>query len=276
LGRSGGLGIFWNNEIKIELLPYSQYHIDAVVTTSDSVPWRLTCVYGEAQGNERHKTWDMLKFIKASNPLPWLCIGDFNEVLLREEHMGVNVRSNTQIKAFRETVDVCELMDLGFIGLPWTFEKKVAGGSYCRVRLDRALSTASWSARFPMATLHHLTAAASDHSPILLRLEPEAVREPSAHIFRYEAMWETHKDLKPLVESTWQLDACSSMHELEQKLKGLSVSLTDWGRSTFGQVRAEIKRLKSELATLRALPGRAGPNYEETKIVERLMEMQHR
>ena len=47
-GRSGGLGIFWNSDIKIDLLPYSQYHIDAVVTPSDSEPWRLKCVYGEA------------------------------------------------------------------------------------------------------------------------------------------------------------------------------------------------------------------------------------
>jgi hypothetical protein len=35
-----------------------------------------------------------------------MCIGDFNELLLREEHMGVNEWSNTQIQAFRETVDV--------------------------------------------------------------------------------------------------------------------------------------------------------------------------
>jgi hypothetical protein len=110
--RSGGLAIFWNNEIKIDLLPYSQYHIDDVVFPPDSDPWWLTCVYGEAEVNERHKTWDMLKFIKASSPLPWMCIGDFNEVLLREEHMGVNERSNTRIQAFRDTVDICELMDL--------------------------------------------------------------------------------------------------------------------------------------------------------------------
>jgi exonuclease III len=31
-GRSGGLGLFWNNEIKIEVLPYSQYHLDVIVS----------------------------------------------------------------------------------------------------------------------------------------------------------------------------------------------------------------------------------------------------
>jgi exonuclease III len=66
-GRSGGLAIFWNNEIKLEVLSYSQYHIDAIVFSPSVEPWRVTCVYGEAQVRERHKTWDMLKFIKASS-----------------------------------------------------------------------------------------------------------------------------------------------------------------------------------------------------------------
>jgi hypothetical protein len=101
-GCSGGLGISWNNEIRIDLLPYSQYHIDAVVFPPSVEPWWLTCMYGEAQVGDRHKTWDMLKFIKSSSPLPWMCIGDFNEVLLRgEQQMGVNKWSNAHIQAFR-------------------------------------------------------------------------------------------------------------------------------------------------------------------------------
>ena len=47
-GHSGGLGLYWNNEIKLDMLSYSQYHIDAIITEGDADPWRLTCVYGEA------------------------------------------------------------------------------------------------------------------------------------------------------------------------------------------------------------------------------------
>jgi hypothetical protein len=92
-GRSGGLGMFWNNDIKLEILPYSQYHLDAIITEKGVDPWRLTCVYGEAQTSERYKTWDMLKHIKSSCSLPWMCIGDFNEVLHQHEHEGVAERS---------------------------------------------------------------------------------------------------------------------------------------------------------------------------------------
>ena len=125
-------------------------------------------MYGEVQISERFKTWDMLKFIKSSSPLPWMCIGDFNEVLHQHEHDGVGDRSPGQIAGFREAVDVCEMADLGLEGKRWTFEKRVAGGSFCRVRLDRALATASWSSRFPLAMVRHLTGVTSNHCPILL------------------------------------------------------------------------------------------------------------
>ena len=102
--------------MRVKLLPYSQYHIDVIPTERDREPWRLICVYGEEQLSERHKTWSLLKFIKSSSPLPWVCIGDFNEVLYQSEHIGVQERSRAQIEGFREMVDVCGLNDLGFEG----------------------------------------------------------------------------------------------------------------------------------------------------------------
>jgi hypothetical protein len=48
--------------MKIEVLPYSQYHIDIIVSKQGQDDWRLTVVYGEAQLSERHKTWIGLSF----------------------------------------------------------------------------------------------------------------------------------------------------------------------------------------------------------------------
>ena len=30
-GRSGGLGLYWNKNTKVEILPFSQYHIDSII-----------------------------------------------------------------------------------------------------------------------------------------------------------------------------------------------------------------------------------------------------
>jgi hypothetical protein len=51
--------------------------------------------------------WEMLQYIRSTNDLPWLCMGDFNEVLHRSEHVGVNERSYSQMAGFRDTVDIC-------------------------------------------------------------------------------------------------------------------------------------------------------------------------
>lgn len=72
-GRSGGLGIFWNNPIKIEILGYSVYHIDCSVEEPDREPWRMTLFYGEARTHLRYQTWDILKGISTLSDLPWMC-----------------------------------------------------------------------------------------------------------------------------------------------------------------------------------------------------------
>ena len=68
-GRSGGLGIFWNDEIKLEVVGYSEYHIDVTIDVMLDTKIRATFVYGEAQVNLRYKTWDMLKGIVGSSNL---------------------------------------------------------------------------------------------------------------------------------------------------------------------------------------------------------------
>ena len=82
-------------------------------------------MYGEARTSKRHKTWDVLKFRKSTSPRPCVCIGDFNEVLDRSEHVGVQERSNAQTEGFREAIDVCGLADLGFEGRNWTYESAI-------------------------------------------------------------------------------------------------------------------------------------------------------
>jgi hypothetical protein len=44
--------MFWNDDIKLGILPYSQYHLDATISERNSEPWRLTCVCGANQTSE--------------------------------------------------------------------------------------------------------------------------------------------------------------------------------------------------------------------------------
>ncbi|XP_073357721.1 uncharacterized protein [Aegilops tauschii subsp. strangulata] len=197
--------------------------------------------------------------------LPWLCLGDFNEVLSLEEYDGIGKGSQSQIQGFRDVVDIFGMVDLGFQGQPWTFEKRVSGGTYTRVRLDRALGSSEWCAQFPLALVEHLTSATSDHSPLLVKLAASGHRLEKS--FKYEVMWEMHPDLKRAVDSVWEPNSRNrTASEVRANLTALANELGEWSKATFGSVRGEIKKLKCEIEKLRSDPARTGPSNNEIKI----------
>jgi hypothetical protein len=54
--EAGGLGLFWNNNITVDVSGYSKYHIDVSVLGIGETQWRLTSVYGEARNSEKYRT----------------------------------------------------------------------------------------------------------------------------------------------------------------------------------------------------------------------------
>jgi hypothetical protein len=168
-----------------------------------------------------------------------------------------------QIAGFRDAVDVCGLQDLGYEGNMWMYKKKVDGGSYCQVRLDRALATPEWCDRFPNVVFCHLTAAASDHCPILLTWDDpfrELRRQEGGKVFRYELMWERHAEFELALKDIWDRQGkVTTLLDLQHKIEAMTNSLQSWGCNTFGSVRKEIFRLKEDLKQMRGDPGRTAP-----------------
>ena len=48
----------------------------------------ITGFYGNPETHRRQDSWDELVALNRKFQLPWLCYGDFNEILSREEKMG--------------------------------------------------------------------------------------------------------------------------------------------------------------------------------------------
>ena len=83
--------------------------------------WRLTGFYGEPSTDRKVLSWKVLRVLNAARQRPWLCLGDFNEILMGCEKEGGTPRSQAQIDHFRTALDKCELSDLGFAGDPYTW-----------------------------------------------------------------------------------------------------------------------------------------------------------
>jgi exonuclease III len=80
-GRSGGLAMFWRREINVSLRWMGRMHIDVDVEEEDGFKWRLTGIYGEPRHDKREETCKLLRTLHQQSDLPWLCIGDFNEIM---------------------------------------------------------------------------------------------------------------------------------------------------------------------------------------------------
>ena len=79
----------------------SHWYIDALIDydNGDEV-WRFTRFYGHPETNKREETWILLESLKHKNQIPWLCIGDFNEITISFEKVGGNIRRAGQMDRF--------------------------------------------------------------------------------------------------------------------------------------------------------------------------------
>jgi hypothetical protein len=78
--------------------------------------WRFTGMYGESRSEEKEKTWKLMCILQHRSKLPWLCCGDFNEILFNCEKEGGQPRAESSMLKFREVLEECDLHDLGFVG----------------------------------------------------------------------------------------------------------------------------------------------------------------
>jgi hypothetical protein len=85
--------------------------------------WRLTGIYGEPRWEDKYKTWDKLQELNNNLDLPWVVIGNFNEILFSHEKEGGNPRPQPYMQNFREALMDCNLKTLDLWG-PFHLEER--------------------------------------------------------------------------------------------------------------------------------------------------------
>jgi hypothetical protein len=118
-GKGGGLALYWQDGITVDLLSYSNRHIDVHVSGGPYVSkWRASFVYGEPKSCDRHLMWTKMRQMKNRSNEPWLVLGDFNEAMWQEEHFSKSKRSERHMAEFRAVLSDCDLHDISFSGTP--------------------------------------------------------------------------------------------------------------------------------------------------------------
>jgi hypothetical protein len=89
-----------------------------------------------------------MEFLSIQSSAPLLCAGDFNECLDAQEQFGGVTRPERQMDGFRDAVNTCGFTDLGFLGLPYTWDNRQHGVDNIKVRLDRAFANPTFTDMF--------------------------------------------------------------------------------------------------------------------------------
>lgn len=133
--------------------------------------WLLSGVYASPRQESRNLLWEEFKLISEHYTGPWSLIGDFNDIINHNEKSGGRPPTMSRIFAYQDTMNYCNMLDLGFTGPLFTWNNERHGTGLIKERLDRVWGNANWKALFPDSSLFHLLRTHSDHCPLLLHLE---------------------------------------------------------------------------------------------------------
>ena len=86
------------------------------------------------------------------------------------EKLGRAEREAKQMEDFRDCLNRCGLVDLGFFGKKFTWCNRRFGDSRTKLRLDRMVANEDWMRCFPEARVFHSAMSISDHCLLKLSL----------------------------------------------------------------------------------------------------------
>ncbi|XP_031126982.1 uncharacterized protein LOC116029213 [Ipomoea triloba] len=226
VGLSGGLAMLWRCNNVVTLLNYSNNHIDLVVAVPGTPEWRITGFYGYSERSRRHEAWELLLTLKGRSTLPWVVMGDFNDLVSQSEKRGLHPHPENLLQGFCETLAECGLLQVHTVGYPFTWERGRGTREWVEERLDRVVAEERWCEGHLQARVYNIHTDTSDHSALLLDSCPQLEPRRRRSQFRFENAWLLDDGCKGVVEGAWEELAGVGFQE---RLRGCGVQLRRWG-----------------------------------------------
>ena len=174
IGFVSGLWLLWNSDkVQVTPLALSEQEIHVMVKVLPSnFEFICTAVYTSPRFHERCVLWNNLKNVASLHDKPWVIAGDFNEVILEGDEYRGRIISSSRSLLFKECLDHCSMVDMGFVGPRFTWTNKRNFSALVQERIGRFFTNPSWYALHSDTRVTHLTRCVSDHCSILLETNP--------------------------------------------------------------------------------------------------------
>ena len=124
--------------MEVTLLSNTEQEIHTIVKVRNSnTSWMFTAVYANPRTTERLILWNnLIKVLELYN-MPWVLARDFNEPLMGEDKFGGRTVSANRSLLFKQCLDKCSMMDIGFSRPQFTWTNKRDIQALVQERIDR-------------------------------------------------------------------------------------------------------------------------------------------
>ncbi|KAF4349753.1 hypothetical protein G4B88_029501, partial [Cannabis sativa] len=230
----------WNDDWEVSVKSFSVGHIDALVQCPGRRLWRFTGFYGNPKASSRSDSWRLLCRLKDLFALPWICGGDFNEILSISEKKGGADRSLSAMAEFQQALDKCSLVDMGYDGQCFTWLNKRQGAAHVQERLDRFCCNQDWHELFPSGNVCTGDFIHSDHRPVVATLENvvRVQKKDKKRGFRFETHWLKDEECHDIVHQSWaaQDGPLESQESIIDIFGRCADRLGTWNKNKFGSI----------------------------------------
>uniref|UniRef100_A0A7N2N7G9 DUF4283 domain-containing protein n=1 Tax=Quercus lobata TaxID=97700 RepID=A0A7N2N7G9_QUELO len=125
------------------------------------------------------------------------------------------------------------------------------GSMEIRERLDKAVASLAWGARFKEARVYHLSNSASDHSPLSLHFFLKQKKRFQRKIFKFKSMWLKDPKCEDIVKNAWEEGSVFvGRFPISRCMELCRNRLEVWNKREFGHVGMKINELQKRLEWL--------------------------
>ncbi|XP_013617174.1 PREDICTED: uncharacterized protein LOC106323632 [Brassica oleracea var. oleracea] len=261
----GKIWVVWKPSVQVKIIAKTLQ----MITCSVKLPFQtsefvVSFIYPSNCRRERRLLWSELEStycLPQLCSLPWIVMGDFNEIISPSEHSSADHSTSTRgMCDFRERLQQCSLSDLQYSGNTFTWSN-----SSVSKKLDRVVYNEEWLESFPESIAVFGKPGISDHSPCCTFLDqfkppqkrPFQEMKPFIRAFNKENYSEIKK---PVQEAFDHLTDCQQV-----SLSAPSSLVADAERSSharwYGLAKAEDKFLRQRSRVQWSVDGDEGTAF---------------
>lgn len=175
------------------------------------------------------------------------------------EKNGGKDKSLNSVVDFKETVQACNLINMGYKGYPFTWSNRRYGINFIEERLDRVLCSKDWCSNFQNTSALHLVNWVSDHCPLVSEVKERCGKNkyesrpfPRDH---YDDTWSSYEACKNIVKDEWdkygEKDWEDPVQHFQRVARNSLAHLKIWSKVEFDGRRRKQDQLIQHLQSIK-------------------------